>query len=66
MKKLFVKKILQSHSSDAFNNPMYAYFFRYGSPDSHGYMTIMTEEAYMRLREILTLGSELTESDDGY
>lgn len=64
MKEIYIKKIAKSYTSDAFNNDQYAYYFRYYGPDSHGYLTIMTEEAYMRLREVLKSSNKLIESTE--
>lgn len=55
MKEIFIQRTKESYNSDAFSNPQYVYFFRYNGPDSHGYMTIMTKEGYMRLESILKL-----------
>lgn len=64
MNKLFIKKIIKSYSSDAFNNPMYAYFFRYGDINAYGYMLLITSEGFMRLREALKKGNEIVYSEE--
>lgn len=53
MNKIFIKRIITSYSSDAFNTPMYTYFFKYGDIHASTYTMLITLEGFLKLREAL-------------
>lgn len=63
MIKIYITASSRSYQSDAFNNNMFTYTIRYDGPDSYGYPTIMTTEAYARLVKIISLSCEIVYSE---